>query len=268
MSFSSVLAELGAGYSFNSKNSSGAVLALPMGAASSQFYAIKELRQWIVSKHVDRWFNFVEKQGEEPHTLSVVTGVYHAKSWALSAYSNTSKSSNISMKLKISPVGSDVGASGTYSLSWESNSSDPGRICPPEQCSPHALWNQAVFITCLHIHKHGRASNNPFAKMFGRLTAKFRKPKPDTGDGHGSDSYKDAGSGFKSTNGGGGNSGTLSKSSRNIGTSDNIEASSITLEETKGINKKSETLVNHQRGPTVDDQCLPAGLDIYSLVGH
>jgi hypothetical protein len=180
--FRQVLAQLGGEYLFTSQASSGAVLVLPMGAVSSKFYGTDGLSQWIMSKHVDRWFNFVQNfERDAPDMLYIVTGVYHAKSWALSAYINTSESSDNSRKLKISPASPDVGAGGTYDLSWEADYSDPGHVCRPEQCSPDARCNQAVFIKCLPIVK----PNQPRFKKAGMLLNKLRRSKPDTHDGRG-----------------------------------------------------------------------------------
>jgi hypothetical protein len=120
------------------------------GASSRRYNAREDLREFAEA-HADNWFNFVRNvfREREANRLSVIVGIHHATDWALASYSSHSSSAGLSFKVN---VGSVVTADGSYDLSWESSSSDGGRVCTLEQRKQNAPQNQAIFMEAVHIY--------------------------------------------------------------------------------------------------------------------
>jgi hypothetical protein len=176
--FSSIPAEIGAGFHFSSKDSSGAVLALPEGGSSSQYFATHHLNMFI-KKHSKNWFSFVKKVTLEDHDiqkLSVIVGVHHTKSWALASYSSESSSAGFSLKLK---VGAVAGVDGGYDLSWESSPSCSRRVCKAEQRRKKARQNQAIFIKSVHVTDQSRSLMNRVKDALRWISQIFRGKRRD-----------------------------------------------------------------------------------------
>jgi hypothetical protein len=147
-------AGVGGGFKFSSKASSGAVLVLPKGGSSSQYFATSHLEMFI-EKHSENWFSFVKRATlESIRKLEVIVGVHHATSWALASYSSESSSAGLSLKLMVGPV---AAVDDSYNLSWESLTSCDRRVCDTEQCSRDAHQNQAIFVTSVHIYNQSRS---------------------------------------------------------------------------------------------------------------
>jgi hypothetical protein len=146
-------AEAGAGMEWSTTGSSGAILFLPEGGSSTRYSGEKDLTSYI-EQHCQNWFPWVAKVTRGDHsTLTVITGVHHAKSWALASHSTSSTSVGSSIKLNI---GNLVGVDGGFDLSWDGNAPWNGRVCAPRQCHRKARQNQAVFITAVHVQDRSR----------------------------------------------------------------------------------------------------------------
>jgi hypothetical protein len=139
---------------WSTKSSSGAILVLPEGGSSIHYSAGKDLTSYM-EKHCQNWFPWIAKVTHEDHsTLAVITGVHHAKSWALASHSTSSTSVKGTIKLNIGDLAK---LDGGFDLSWDENTSWDRRVCTPQQCHKTARKNQAVFVTAVHVQDRSRS---------------------------------------------------------------------------------------------------------------
>jgi hypothetical protein len=116
---------------------------------------------------------------ESHRELRIITSVHHAPSWALAVQSSAQASAGVSLRLNVSGVG---GGSGKFNLTWAASNSGEYRVCSEEQCSPDALWNQAVFVTSEAIN---RPLKDKFIKGSEWLRSRMGWKKPEPGSsGH------------------------------------------------------------------------------------
>jgi hypothetical protein len=161
--------DIGVGFQFTFSRTSGAILALPRGCASSTYCAIDFLKNYI-ERHARNWFHFVDEVTLESHReLRIITSVHHAPSWALAVQSSAQTSAEFSLRLNVSGAG---GGSGKFNLTWAASNSGEYRVCSEEQCSPDALWNQAVFVTSTAIN---RPLKDKLKKRSGRLVSRIER---------------------------------------------------------------------------------------------
>lgn len=152
------IAGAGASFRFTSTSSEGGILVLPTGAQSIDITCLKRVKTYL-QKYASSWYLFLknsEKWGLElkNHSLFLITGSDMTDSWALAAYSNNGRQTELSFNLNI---GTEAAGTASTTYSWEDTNYPFHRVSKGQK----GVKNQCVFARMLRI-----SISDP---LFGRL---------------------------------------------------------------------------------------------------